>query len=45
MEYCILKMLAFNHILSSQRITIELAFGVLIRRWGILWRPIFIYGK
>ena len=34
------KMLAFNHILSSQRITIERAFGILIRRWGILWRPI-----
>lgn len=33
-------MLAFNHILSSQRITIERAFGILIRRWGILWRPI-----
>jgi DDE superfamily endonuclease len=33
-------MLAFNHILSSQRIAIERAFGVLIRRWGILWRPI-----
>lgn len=33
-------MLAFNHILSSQRITIERAFGVLVRRWGILWRPI-----
>jgi hypothetical protein len=33
-------MLAFNHILSSQRITIERAFGILVRRWGILWRPI-----
>ena len=29
----------FNHILSSQRITIERAFGILVRRWGILWRP------
>jgi hypothetical protein len=34
------KMLAFNHILSSQRITIERAFGMLVRRWGILWKPI-----
>ena len=34
------KMLAFNHILSSQRITIERAFGILVRKWGILWRPI-----
>ena len=34
------KMLAFNNVLSSQRITIERAFGILIRRWGILWRPI-----
>ena len=33
-------MLAFNNILSSQRITIERAFGILVRRWGILWRPI-----
>ena len=30
----------FNHILSSQRITIERAFGQLVRRWGILWKPI-----
>lgn len=34
------KMLSFNNILSSQRITIERAFGILVRRWGILWRPI-----
>jgi hypothetical protein len=33
-------MLAFNNVLSSQRITIERAFGILIRRWGILWKPI-----
>jgi hypothetical protein len=33
-------MLAFNNVLSSQRITIERAFGILVRRWGILWRPI-----
>jgi DDE superfamily endonuclease len=31
------KMRTFNHTLSSQRITIERAFGQLIRRWGILW--------
>ena len=34
------KLIAFNNVLSSQRITIERAFGILIRRWGILWRPI-----
>ena len=34
------KLLAFNNVLSSQRITIERAFGILVRRWGILWRPI-----
>ena len=31
------KMRSFNHTLSSQRITIERAFGRLVRRWGILW--------
>ena len=31
------KMRTFNHVLSSQRITIERAFGQLVRRWGILW--------
>ena len=30
----------FNHIRSSQRITIERAFGQLVRTWGIMWRPI-----
>ena len=34
------KLIAFNNVLSSQRITIERALGILIRRWGILWRPI-----
>ena len=34
------KLLAFNNVLSSQRITIERAFGIPVRRWGILWRPI-----
>jgi hypothetical protein len=36
--YC--RMKAFNHALSSQRITIERAFGILVRKWGILWRPL-----
>ncbi len=30
-------MRTFNHVLSSLRITIERAFGQLVRRWGILW--------
>lgn len=34
------KMRAFNQLLSSQRITIERAFGILLRRWGILWKPL-----
>mmetsp|Transcript_17250 Transcript_17250/g.38846 ORF Transcript_17250/g.38846 Transcript_17250/m.38846 type:complete len:496 (+) Transcript_17250:167-1654(+) len=34
------KMIAFCNVLSSQRITIERAFGILVRRWGILWRMI-----
>lgn len=34
------KMKAFNNSLSSQRITIERAFGMLVRKWGIFWRPI-----
>lgn len=33
-----LQMRAFNHVLSSLRIHIERAFGMLIRRWGILWK-------
>ena len=33
------KMRTFNHVLSSQRITIERAFGQLVRRWGIPWCP------
>ena len=32
--------LAFNFFLSSQRITIERAFGMFLRRWGIMWRPL-----
>ena len=31
------QMRTFNHVLSSQRISIERAFGQLVRRWGILW--------
>ena len=30
----------FNYWLSSARIHIEQAFGLLVRRWGILWRPL-----
>ena len=33
-------MKAFNVILSSERITIERAFGMYVRKWGILWRPL-----
>jgi hypothetical protein len=33
-------MKAFNNFLSSQRITIERAFGIYIRKWGILWKPL-----
>lgn len=32
--------LLFNNRLSSSRITIERAFGILVRRWGILRRPL-----
>lgn len=35
-----LKMLTYNHFLVSQRVTIERAFGQLVRRFGIFWRPI-----
>ena len=34
------QMKCFNNYLSSQRITIERAFGMLIRKWGILWSPL-----
>ena len=30
----------FNFFLSSSRIFIECAFGELVRRWGILWKPL-----
>ena len=30
----------FDYHQSSNRVVIERAFGILIRRWGILWRPL-----
>ena len=32
--------LDFDYHQSSNRVVIERAFGILIRRWGILWRPL-----
>ena len=32
------KMRVFCHLLSSQRITIERAFGMFVRKFGIMWR-------
>lgn len=32
---------SFNYWLYSARIHIEQAFGMLVRRWDILWRPLF----
>jgi hypothetical protein len=31
------QMCAFNNVLSGQRISIERVFGMVVRRWGILW--------
>lgn len=31
---------SFNFYLSQLRINIECAFGILVRRWGVLWRPL-----
>lgn len=31
---------AFNYYLSQLRIRIECAFGLLVARWGVLWRPL-----
>jgi len=33
-------MKAFNHLLSSQRITIERCFGMFVRKFGILWKAL-----
>jgi hypothetical protein len=30
----------FDFFQSSNRMAIECAFGILIRRWGVLWRPL-----
>ena len=30
----------FDYYQSSARMPIECAFGILVRRWGILWRPL-----
>lgn len=35
-----LKMVVFNHVFCGQRVTIERAFGQLVRRFGILWKRI-----
>lgn len=31
---------AFNYWLSKQRQVIERAFGILVQRWGVFWRPL-----
>ena len=31
---------SFNFFHSSHRIHVEQAFGILVARWGILWRPL-----
>eukprot|EP00171_Calliarthron_tuberculosum_P002445 IDg2445t1 len=31
---------AFNYYHSSYRIHVEQAFGMLVRRWGVLWKPL-----
>ena len=31
---------AFNYYLSLHRQVVERAFGLLIQRWGIFWRPL-----
>jgi hypothetical protein len=31
---------AFDYVQSSERIPVECAFGILVRRWGIFWRPL-----
>ncbi len=40
------KMRSFNHELSSERITIERVLGMMVRRFGMIWRPMEIhFGK
>jgi hypothetical protein len=34
-----LRLCAYDYVQSSQRISIERSFGMLVRRFGILWRP------
>ena len=33
---------AYDYVQSSTRMPIECAFGILVRRWGLLWRPLEI---
>jgi hypothetical protein len=37
-EYWMMR--AFYHELSSERITVERVLGMIVRRFGILWRPL-----
>ena len=31
---------SFNFYLSQLRVKVEQSFGILVQRWGILWRPL-----
>ena len=33
---------SFNYYLSLHRQSIERAFGILVQRWGIFWRPLHV---
>ncbi|CAM9724020.1 unnamed protein product, partial [Hapterophycus canaliculatus] len=33
---------AYNYFQSSGRMPIEQAFGIMVRQWGILWRPLSV---
>jgi hypothetical protein len=33
---------AYDYVQSSTRMPIECAFGILVRRWGVLWRPLSV---
>jgi len=33
---------AFDFVQSSERMPIECAFGILVRRWGMFWRPLAV---